>query len=316
MKNISTILFIFTCLVSAQGQSPLNSYDYLNQPCIVNPAACGSGPQPALSLSYDRQWLNISQSPSSYFLNGEMRIGNYDLYTPRKFINETNFRSLERVGLGAGIYADNNGPFHETNLVLTYSYHLPLNTRTNLSFGISGKLNYFGVNQRELDPVSPGDPLIEFDRYVNLNSNIGTYLYHEEYFAGVSAVNLFNPGDDPFYFTSTNQIIYCFAGYRFRNKNGSILLEPSLAMKYVLESNSFVPDYHVKIYASGYGWLNCSYMENNRLKLILAIRVHDDWYVGYKMTSVQSGLRTYAKNTHGIMIGINLGVNELKNYSY
>jgi type IX secretion system PorP/SprF family membrane protein len=309
MKKAVCIVLAFSSCIACLGQSYITQNESLIQPILINPAVCGADFVPKAILSYQKQWLKIPLAPSSFYLSGEMRMGKFDFYNPRMFINDTKLRSLERVGLGAGFYTDSNGPFRESNLLLTYSYHLLISESTALSFGISAKINHFGVDISDLDPVTTDDPLIHFENHTDVNASVGTYIYHNEYFAGFSGVNIFNTATSQMNFAALKQVLYGQGGYRFRNENGSIILEPSVIIKYYIRDHTNNMDFHVKLYVPKYGWLSVSYVNEARLEFILALRVHKSYYLAYKYAGVQSELSTSAGNTHAIMLGINLGVN-------
>jgi type IX secretion system PorP/SprF family membrane protein len=309
MKKAACFSFAFSIGLTCMCQSYIMRTESLIQPVLINPAICGADLVPKANLSYEKQWLKIPQSPSSFYVSGEMRLGKFDFYNPRMFINDARFRSLERVGLGAGIYSDNNGPFHEINLVLTYAYHLPLNESTALSFGISAKINHYGVNSSEIDPVTYDDPLIHFENHTDMNTSVGTYIYHNEFFAGISGVNLFNTAASPMNFASHNQILYGLGGFQLRNENRSIILEPSITFRYYLIEHTNAADFHLKLYLTKYGWISFSYLSTSQMEFILALRVHKMYYFAYKFTAAQKQLSPYTNYTHGIMLGINLGVN-------
>lgn len=307
MKKIIGISFVLCLCITGMSQSYITQKEYSVEPVLINPAICGADNIPKATLSYTRQWTGIRQAPSSFYVSGEMRLGKYGFYNPRMFINTSKFRSLERVGLGAGLYTDINGPFQEFNLLLTYSYHLSLNESTHLSFGITGKINHFGVNNSDLHPRDVNDPLINFGSYTNVNSNAGMYLYHSEYFTGISVVDLFRNNAGNMVYNSSQRGFYIMGGYRFKNDNASLILEPSVTGKFYMEQQKRQFDYHVKLYFPKYGWLGFSFIDGNQLEFIAAVHVLKSYYIAYRFATVQ-GVTTYTGNNHGIILAKNLGV--------
>jgi len=309
MKKAVCISLALSLCLNGFCQSYITRNESLIQPLLINPATCGADYIPKATLSYQKQWLSIPQAPSSFYFAGEIRLGKFDFYNPRMYINDTKFKSLERVGLGAGLYSDNNGPFREVNLLLTYSYHVPLNENTFLSFGITGKINHFGTDVSEVDPVSPDDPLINFEDHTDVNASVGSTIYHNEFYAGISGVNLFNTATVPMNFVALKQVFCGIGGYRFRNDRGSIILEPSMAFKYFLNDQTNLIDFYLKLYVVKYGWLSVSYLNETQLQCILALRVYKSYYIAYKYADIENDLASYTNSTHGIMVGVNLGVN-------
>ncbi|HYW97180.1 MAG TPA: type IX secretion system membrane protein PorP/SprF [Bacteroidales bacterium] len=95
--------------LSAQSENIFRNY-YLNQ-VIINPATSGSEYYSIVNLSFSRQWLGFKNSPSLQMLSTSLRMGNYDFYNPKQFLNKTGFKSNERIGFGAVVYNANEGPF-------------------------------------------------------------------------------------------------------------------------------------------------------------------------------------------------------------
>lgn len=116
MSKITMLcILVYSLSIHSNAQYHLTKYENYSEPTLINPAITGSEFIPKATISYSRQLMNVSQSPSSFYLSAQMRLGKYDDYNPRMFLNKSKFESHERVGLGAGFYADNYGPFSEYN---------------------------------------------------------------------------------------------------------------------------------------------------------------------------------------------------------
>jgi len=144
---------------------------------MVNPATAGSAFVPVAALSFQRQWLGINQSPSTLLASTSLRVGNFDFYDPRMMINNSLIKSKDQIGLGLGIYADQNGPLDSRGLNLAYAYHINF-SGSSLALGLSGNAEQTVRNGSSWDPVSPGDPLLEStrDSYFNFNANAGLFF--------------------------------------------------------------------------------------------------------------------------------------------
>ena len=316
MKLIIFYVFTFCICYDSLAQSYITKNENYIEPILINPAIAGADFIPKVTLSYNKQWMNINQSPSNFFLSGQMRLGKFDYYDPQMLINETKFKSLERVGLGAGLYMDNNGPFQEYNMLLTYSYHLPINDYSNLSFGLTGKINHYGVNNSEINPRHIDDPLVTFESSTNTNINSGLYYYHRKYFAGISMINLLKPTPGQYVNVESDQIFYLIGGYRFRNKEKSIFIEPMFTYSHNIENGLNHLDCHARFHFINYGWVSISYKNTKQIGVILTLNVHKSLYVAYMFTSVPKEMQPYGNNTHGIVIGANLGVSNHTKSNY
>ena len=154
-----TILIIIVSIsfnkLFAQETSIYEDY-YLNT-FIINPAATGTEYYPVVDLSAKKQWLGFSGAPTTYLLSGNFRMGTYDFYDPKKFINKGPLKVKNRIGLGAALYRDNNGPVSNTGGLISYAYHIPLENENSLSLGFSFISTLHSINSSELKPDQPDD---------------------------------------------------------------------------------------------------------------------------------------------------------------
>ena len=63
------------------------------------------------------------------------------------------------MGLGGYIFNDKNGLVSRTGLQLTYAYHIWFD-QTQLSFGLSGSVFQFRINDEELTFYDESEPLV------------------------------------------------------------------------------------------------------------------------------------------------------------
>ncbi len=92
MKKISVSFLLFFCTLNlfSQEKSIFNN-DYLD-PFITNPGCTGAEYYPVARLSAEKQWLGFTGSPSTFLLSGNYRIGNYDFYDPKGFVNKVSIK--------------------------------------------------------------------------------------------------------------------------------------------------------------------------------------------------------------------------------
>jgi hypothetical protein len=105
MRTKLLILLLFPLIISdLNGQSAniFRNY-YLNQQ-LINPATAGSEFYPVVNLSFTKQWLGFDNSPTMQMIGTSLRMGNFDFYNPKMFLNKTNLKAYEKIGMGLVIY--------------------------------------------------------------------------------------------------------------------------------------------------------------------------------------------------------------------
>ncbi len=178
MKNTIITYLIFTgiILLSFKGmaqQDPLYT-QYMYNMSVINPAYATDNPG-MLNLGglYRSQWVGIDGAPST---------ANFFAHTPVS----------ERVELGITIVHDEIGDWvKENNITADFAYVLPLNETNKLSFGVKGGISTFDANTSGLILNQLNDPAFQNTNEVFPVFGVGTFLFGEKYYLGLSAPNLF-----------------------------------------------------------------------------------------------------------------------------
>lgn len=307
MKYFFLALFIFVYFNSLAQENSIFINNYLD-PFITNPGCTGSEDYPVAHSLVKKQWLGFPDSPTTFFISGNYRIGNYDFYDPKGFVNQGPLVLKDRVGLGVAIFKDNNGPLSNTGGILSYAYHLPVSKISRLSFGISLLLINYQFNSSILEPDQTDDPYLLSGDLNNLKSNlgIGIYYHSSEYFAGISAMKLL-PG-----ISSANEHItespsyFIFGGYKIKGSN-PISFEPSIALK-VLESRTSIAEFYSKIYIKHFNWIAISYSTLNIISIQFALNLYRSLVLAYKYEYNLGKITNYNFGSHELSIGVNLGL--------
>ena len=178
MKNIIITYLIFTgvLLLSFKGmaqQDPLYT-QYMYNMSVINPAYATDNPgMLTLGGLYRSQWVGIDGAPST---------ANFFAHTPVS----------ERVELGLTIVHDEIGDWvKENNITADFAYVLPLNETNKLSFGVKGGISTFDANTSGLILNQLNDPAFQNTSEVFPVFGVGTFLFGEKYYVGLSAPNLF-----------------------------------------------------------------------------------------------------------------------------
>jgi type IX secretion system PorP/SprF family membrane protein len=290
-KIVLLISFLVIINLANSQQMPFFSQYTLNH-YAINPAATGIGDDIPLALSYRKQWASIPQSPSVQYISGHMRIE-------------------KAMGVGAKLINYKAGPLRKTGGELTYSYHLLLKDGVNLSFGLSGLFYQFYLDKSDMNVEVPDDIIFMGNEKMFVADAIfGTYLYGENYFAGLSVPQLFNRNVD----LKTDKVLqekqvrhyYLHGGYKF-DINTDFTLEPSLLVKF-MESGLYQLDINALAEYKKMVSLGLSYRSSDAIVVQAAYR-YKEFQFGYSYDITVSKLNTVSSGSHEIIF-----IYRLKNF--
>lgn len=307
-----TVLVLSFCAPLSAQHNIIYRDHHLHQ-VLVNPATAGSEYIPVAALSYQKQWLGINPSPFTLLASASLRMkGNLDFYNPRMMVNKSPFRYRERMGLGVGLYSDQNGPVASRGFSLAYAYHIAL-ARSSLSLGLSANVEQSQIDGSTWNPINPDDPLLPAvkDSYYDFNANAGMYLSSRYYFAGL-AINHLLPLDNKFENgEKVKQDFILHGGYMFWSGE-DLSLEPAINLRY-LDYETLEFDIRAKLYIQHKHWISVSYRSYNALRLAAGLLV-ESFYLAYNYELNLSSMINYSAGTHGVHLGWNLGMRGWKRF--
>lgn len=164
------ILFLLGIISSVSAQQDPMFTQYMHNPVSINPAYAGSRGTLNIVSMHRQQWVGIDGAPKTLTLS---------VNSPFIKFN---------VGVGLSLIYDEIGPVKQTGIYADYSYHLKVDTKTKLAFGIKAGVNYYDVNLLNLIG-SQGDDYVALygARKMFLpNFGVGSYLYSDKYYIGFS----------------------------------------------------------------------------------------------------------------------------------
>jgi type IX secretion system PorP/SprF family membrane protein len=294
--------------IPAAGQEASVFSNYYLSPFIVNPAFTGSSYYPQAVLSTRKQWVGIPDSPGTILLSGNYRIGTYDFYDPKGFVNKGTLKLKDRIGLGVALYRDKNGPSENTGGIFSYAYHSQINARDELSFGMSVIGTYYSFNTSILEPDQPDDPylLSGNENKFRVNFNLGALFHSSTYYVGISAAKILPDHysvNDP---VEMQPSFFLMGGYKYKI-NSYFSIEPSLTVK-KLGSKGFSADIFSKLYVKNTNWIALSYSTSGKINFMFGVHLIKMVYAGYAYEYSLSKISKYTYGTHEIYLGINLGL--------
>lgn len=237
LKKIIFVFFIvFTAIAHAQEGIPVYS-DYLSDNLyLLHPSMAGAANASQIRLTARQQWFDVDDAPNLQTLSINGRVG-------------------DKVGLGAIVFADQNGNFSQTGFYGSFAYHILMSRNyidlNQLSFGVSvgvlqNTLDEGSFDLRDFDPIiTGGNPSDTF-----FNVDIGMSYYFLDFFAHATVKNVLPRNRKIFteQFESSNQRRYiASAGYTF-GRGGLWKYEPSVMFQATDETREVTGDLNFKLY--------------------------------------------------------------------
>ncbi|WP_321828051.1 PorP/SprF family type IX secretion system membrane protein [Maribacter dokdonensis] len=228
IKNKVLILFGGLLLVcgTSFAQQDAQYTQYMFNTMSVNPAYAGSRGQLSITGLYRSQWVGLEGAPKTQTLNIQSPIRN------------------SKLGYGVSIVNDEigDGVVQETYFDAVISYTIDVSAEGKLSFGLKAGGNLLNLDFNKLrnfdsEPVNSDN----IENRFSPNVGVGLYYHSNEFYAGLSAPNLFqtehfdNSQQDAnsVRFLSKERInFYLITGYVF-DLNGNLKFKPALLTKVV-----------------------------------------------------------------------------------
>lgn len=283
-------------------------YTYEN---IVFPAATGVNYYPVAGISYHKQWADIEASPKSFLVSTNFRIGKYDFYSPRMFLNKSKYNAKEKLGLGFTALHDENGPQINNCFILSYAYHLPFETLT-ASFGMDISYNEIHIDNSMLHPLQPNDPNLTGEKESNWypQAGFGLQVSNEIFFFSASAKNLLKNNNlhDIGYLRTLPDFAF-YTGLTLPISR-DVIFEPSTVV-IVPDAVPLIFGLNAKMIVGSYNWIAFSYESLGKLSCMLVVKVIKSFQVGYGYDFYLNNVSYTSFSGHNIYIGRNLGLRNM-----
>lgn len=258
-------------------QEPLYS-QYMNNKFLINPSLAGCYGQTSFSLMARQQWMGYDKYPNSYWASAQYRL------LKRKYkITDGPFKKIftpqrkkSNVGLGGFIYNDRIGLLNKTDLNLSYGYHVFLNRRTQLSFGLALNFYQFSIDKSEIRVNDKQDPIVKnsgSNLYIP-DFNFGMYLRYNQYFIGISSTHLLESilqfGNSALNYKYERHY-FLMGGTRY-NLLKDIKIIPELLVK-TPESINFQTDFSCRFLFKDLFWTGIGYRTNGDMILLTGVKI-------------------------------------------
>jgi type IX secretion system PorP/SprF family membrane protein len=315
MKYLRLAGFLLICAgfeVGIHGQQEPIFSQYMFNTFLINPASAGSEGFTSFNFTGREQWLGLAGSPKTHSISAQTRVlKNSFIAKALNLRKKFNRRSKSgRVGVGAQIYNDLNGPISKTGMKLTYAYHIPLR-QSQLSFGLSLLTYQFHINTSDIH-TEKIDPYLQNDiNHFIIDGSFGTQFTTPYLYAGLAVANLFQSS---LYLGQTSDVqvgrhYYILGGYKIE-LNKFLMLEPSTLMK-IAESGAFQIDLSSRLYYREDYWFGMSYRNGaygGSIIFLAGIRVNK-YYFGYSFDLTLAPIMSHTLGSHEFMVSVKFGEN-------
>lgn len=287
MKKIIIIIFALGIYGAINAQQlPLYS-QYMFNRMLINPGVTGSEKDLPVQLAVREQWVGFDDAPSTQTLSAHYCFENYNM------------------GVGGVLFVDRFGHERKLGIQLNYSYILPVFTDAKLAFGLSFQAFQYQLDYTELIALDDSDPNLYGTRESKFvpESDFGIYLYHENYFAGISANQMIGLpvkiGNQEILMTRLVRHYNLMGGYKFE-LNPEFELEPSALIKTTFKAPSQF-DLNVRaIYQKNY-WLGISYRTAGDIVTLLGLR-YKEFDFGFAVDFATSDIAAYQSGSYELML--------------
>lgn len=298
-KIIFLNLLIIALTSNLKGQQDVLVSQYMFSGMYLNPAYAGTHEYYNATGLFRKQWVGFNGAPTTAFISFDGPLKN------------------QNSGIGGTLSYDQIGVSRQMELGINYSYHLKLNEKAKLSFGLKASLYNYSANLNELT-YWDNDVVFENNIQNSFNPNFGFGLYYfsEKSFLGISIPHIIN--FDPastlnFELNKSFNLVrsyYLHAGHAFVI-SPSLTVKPSTLLKYT-PNTPFQADFNLNALINELFWIGGSYRTDGTVVGIFEINATKQLRIGYAYGYATSELRNYQSGSHEIMIAFDFGKSKIK----
>ena len=311
-KPVFILILLIFCFPAAGQQLPIYS-QYLYNKFLLNPAVAGSDGYTSLNLTTREQWIGYSGAPRTFSFSYQSRILKKKYQLKPAGSNRQSFRpgSDGKVGLGGYIFSDKNGLVQRTGFQAAYSYHMWVESSTQVSMGLALTGYHFKINEKEMVFEDPDEPWLynEFRKGIFVpDAAFGVYVLNPKYNIGFSAEQLFGAaarfGDAAYRKFRMDRHYYLFGSYNFLvdNKNE---LQPSLLVM-MSEQRKAAADIGLTYNYDQNFWIGLTYRTSKAVIANFGIR-YLNMFIGYSFDFTLQEIQRVTYGTHELTLAMKFG---------
>lgn len=282
--------------VSLAQQMPYYS-QFRSNLFMLNPAVTGTKKLVDARINYRNQWTGYDDAPKT---------ANFSLHS--RFM---------KGKMGAGLYVmeDKIGPSKQTNLGLSYAYHIRF-PDVELSVGASGSFSKYTLIGDKMFLHNSQDPAI--DQHVTNSTwtgdaNAGIYLYNDRFHVGLSGMHLLESTAEFYKNDTLKKGLIKYAdhinftlGYNY-SQNSDYIFESTVYGTYVA-GTPFNLDYTLRVHYKQMIFAGFSIRLRDALALHVGATFMEDYQVSYSYDLLIGKMKNYSSGSHEIMIAFSSSI--------
>jgi type IX secretion system PorP/SprF family membrane protein len=305
-RNIKYLVFISilfaSTLVKAQQDPQFTHYMYNMN--VINPAyATDNAGVVNLGGLYRTQWVGAVGAPKTATIFAHSPIA-------------------KRVEMGLSVVNDAIGDVvKENNIYADFAYVLPVSEKTKLSFGLKGGVTLFDVNFNgfQYSDIQADPAFANNINKVFPNVGVGTFLFSNNYYLGLSAPNLLTTKHidrkDGVQTTGVEAIHFFFTGGYVFELNPNLKLKPAFMAKGVSGAPLAI-DLTTNVLINNFFELGAGYRFDDSVSGLVNFYIQPNLRIGYSYDYTLTNLGKYNSGSHEIFLLFDLDLSSLSSKSY
>lgn len=299
LSLLCLVLMMASVQTKAQQQTQFTNI-LLNQ-YLYNPAFAGTFRGMQFNAGARLQWTGFDGAPRSYMASGY-----------------GTFKKRDGMAIGGTVINDQMGLINRNSIMLSYSYHLKLNDKWRMGFGVSAGFVQYNIKAYNARPYDKDDIFLQ-SSILNANAfdaNAGFLLYQKKFFLGISGQQL---PSAKIHWTNTSGRLtphyYIYTGFNqvLDKKKKEYVLQPSVLMRFNAPS-PFEIEYNLKCTYKSMIWVGASFRhaktvsaiakqwQNNSVCGMLGLTVSKQFTFGYSYDMSLNNLRNYNSGSHELIL--------------
>jgi type IX secretion system PorP/SprF family membrane protein len=303
---------------------------FMQNPLPVNPAFSGIEDFVDVKLGYRAQWAGFEGAPTNMFLSGNMalqispgndfkdrgtRIYEPESYNEKETSEEFGYRKGRRHGVSFYMLQNSDGGFFNLGGFVNYAYHLRITNQLIWSVGAGVGYEFSRFDASGISVLNPtNDPTYlsyatdNRNQRSNLKLNLGTVIYHKEFFLGYSALSAVDyniGGTNDFYNEQTTALTHTVqVGFRYKWRYG-YLITPSLLVRIRPDNpTEYIAMVRGRIHDKA--WAGLQYTYNGAVGLSLGTYLTKNIGFNYAYEFPTTQIRRASAGSHEFILAIKL----------
>lgn len=279
LKILSFLIIVGYCINTYAQQEPQFS-QYLYNKLYFNPAYAGSEYKLQATGVFRNQWVGFEGAPLTGVLTVDASV------------------DALHGGIGGTFFYDAIGLIRTTGFKVAYAYKINLGNgflQSGLDVGLINSL-FLGSKAKSFDPNDPSIPNEDVRGNV-LTFGIGSYYYSDNFYAGLSITNLFEPTFKDLNIQLRHHY-YGIAGYNIV-VDSVFSIQPSILIK----SDGYIVqvDLTANFYFYNTFWIGSSYRPNDAIVILAGFRFKKI-RIAYSYDIITSAIKNYSSGSHEVVL--------------